>query len=92
MSLTSEDKEWLLATFATKTELQRLPTHAGLEALADKIREDLERVETKLLTAFQQWASPLEMRMRTHTAALRALDAEVEYHEDRQHPDQNAAA
>ena len=81
MNLTDDDKKWITEQLA---------------ALADKHREDLERVETKLLTAFQQWASPLEMRMRTHTAALRALDAEVEYHEDRlkklEHPDQNAAA
>jgi hypothetical protein len=36
-----------------------------------------------LLTAFQQWASPMEARMRTHAAALKAFDAEMEYHEDR---------
>ncbi len=43
------------------------------------ILEQLERVETNLLTAFQQLASPMEARMRTHAATLKALDAEMEY-------------
>jgi hypothetical protein len=47
------------------------------------IREQLERVETSLLTAFHQWASPMEARQRTHTAALKAVDAELEYLSDR---------
>jgi hypothetical protein len=47
------------------------------------VREQLERVETALLTAFHQWASPQEMRQRTHTAASKALDAEMEYLCDR---------
>ena len=37
----------------------------------------LEQMETKLLTAFQKWASPLEARMRTHTVAIKAVDAEL---------------
>jgi hypothetical protein len=47
------------------------------------IREQLEKVETTLLTEFPKWASPLELRQRSHTAALRALDAEVEALSDR---------
>jgi hypothetical protein len=46
-------------------------------------KQDLERVETALLTEFHKWASPLEARMRTHTAALRAVDAEMEALTDR---------
>jgi len=42
------------------------------------ISEHLERLETKLLTEFQKWASPTEARLRTHTAALRAIDLELE--------------
>jgi hypothetical protein len=42
------------------------------------ISERLEKVETTLLTGFHKWASPVELRQRTHAAALRALDAEVE--------------
>lgn len=49
----------------------------------DWIKERLERVETALLTAFHQWASPQEMRQRTHAAAIKALDAEMEYLSDR---------
>lgn len=47
------------------------------------IREQLEKVETTLLTEFHKWASPIEMRQRTHTATLRALDAELESVTDR---------
>jgi len=47
------------------------------------IREQLERVETTLLTEFHKWASPLEARQRTHSAALRALDVEMEQMDDR---------
>jgi hypothetical protein len=42
-----------------------------LEGLSEKI----EKVETTLLTEFHKWASPQEMRQRTHAAAIRALDA-----------------
>jgi chromosome segregation ATPase len=43
----------------------------------------IERVETSLLTEFHKWSSPLEARMRTHSAALRALDLEMEFLADR---------
>lgn len=59
MSLTEEDKNWIL---------ERLGT---LEA-------KLERVETSSLTEFHKWASPMEARARTHSAALRAVDLEME--------------
>jgi len=41
-------------------------------------KQDLERVETTLLTEFHKWASPAEARARTHTATLRAIDLEME--------------
>ena len=47
------------------------------------IGEQLEGVETRLLTAFHKWASSLEMCLRTHTAALRAMDEETEARQDR---------
>jgi hypothetical protein len=47
------------------------------------ILQQLEGMETRLLTEFHKWASPLEARMRTHTAALRAVDAEMEQLTDR---------
>lgn len=40
-------------------------------------KEDLERVETSLLTAFHQWASPTESRARAHTATLNTLELEI---------------
>ncbi|MGB7598961.1 MAG: hypothetical protein WBM24_01545 [Candidatus Sulfotelmatobacter sp.] len=47
------------------------------------ISQRLEKVETTLLTEFHEWASPVELRQRSHAAALRALDAEVESISDR---------
>ncbi len=47
------------------------------------INERLETMETKLLTAFHQWASPVDTRLRAHTAAIRALDVEQEALRDR---------
>jgi hypothetical protein len=47
------------------------------------IVERLEKVETTLLTEFHKWASPLEMRQKSHAAALRALDTEAESLSDR---------
>ena len=41
-------------------------------------KQDLERVETNLLTEFHKWASPAEARAKTHTAAIRAIDLEME--------------
>jgi hypothetical protein len=72
-----------LEKFATKAELEKFATKAELEKFATKA--DLERVETTLLTEFHKWASPMEARVRTHTAALRAIDAEMEALTDRVH-------
>lgn len=47
------------------------------------IRGQLEKVETTLLTEFHKWASPVELRQKSHAAALRALDVEVESLSDR---------
>ncbi len=54
-----------------------------LEAMKARINERIEQTKTKLLTAFHQWASPFEMRHRSHTLVLRALDIEVESLSDR---------
>jgi hypothetical protein len=47
------------------------------------ISQRLEKVETALLTEFHKWASPVELRQKSHAAAIRALDAEVEAMSDR---------
>ncbi len=40
------------------------------------ISQRLEKVETALLTEFHKWASPVELRQKSHAAAIRALDTE----------------
>jgi hypothetical protein len=52
---------------------------AGFSDLKGKI----ERLETSLITEFHKWASPMDARMRTHNAAIRALDLEMESLNDR---------
>jgi hypothetical protein len=55
---------------------------ARMETVESRLRtyidERIEATETKLLTAFHNWASPSEARQRTHAAALRAIDLEME--------------
>lgn len=46
--------------------------------ISTEIGTQLEAMETRLLTAFHQWASPVEERVSAHRTALRVLDAEVE--------------
>jgi hypothetical protein len=53
------------------------------ERMKQHVSEQCEQVETRLLTEFHKWASPLEARLRTHSAALRAVDLEVEALDDR---------
>jgi len=45
--------------------------------------EQLENLETKLLTEFHKWAGPIDARLRTHTAAIRAVDLEMEALQER---------
>ena len=42
------------------------------------IKDRLEEMETKLLTEFHKWASPIDARLRSHTAVITALDLELE--------------
>ena len=66
-------------------QVRRLPYNWHVLTEEDKqwISERLEKVETTLLTEFHKWASPVELRQRSHAAALRALDTEVESISDR---------
>jgi hypothetical protein len=70
MSLTDEDQHW----FAAQLLVLGTKFEARFEALDAKI----ERVETTLVTEFHKWASPAEARARTHSAALRAVDLELD--------------
>ena len=92
MSLTDEDKQWFgtqlgrietrflteLGTVETRllTELERVETKFLAEV--QRLDQKIERVETNLLTEFHKWASPFENRQRSHAAAIRALDLEME--------------
>ena len=60
--LTDEDKQWI---------------SERLQKVESQFSHRLEKVETTLLTEFHKWASPVELRQRSHAAALRALDSEV---------------
>ncbi len=70
--LSEDDKKWISDLLDQK-----------LERLGDLMDQKLERLETKLLTAFHNWASPVEARHRSHSALLRALDLEVEQFDER---------
>ena len=50
-------------------------TEEDKRSISEQLSQQLERVETKLLTEFHKWASPVELRVRSHAAALRAIDA-----------------
>ena len=54
-----------------------------LESLEARMDQKLEHLETKLLTAFHNWASPMEARLRSHSALLRALDLDIEQLDER---------
>jgi hypothetical protein len=62
-----------------------LPYHGDVLTEENKqwISQRLEKVETTLLTEFHKWASPVELRQKSHAAAIRALDTEVEALSDR---------
>jgi hypothetical protein len=47
------------------------------------ISQRLEKGETTLLTEFHKCASPVELRQKSHAAAIRALDTEAEALSDR---------
>jgi hypothetical protein len=53
------------------------------EFVTETIVVKVEEVETKLLTAFHEWASPAGAKAKSHSAALHALDLEVEALKDR---------
>jgi hypothetical protein len=46
------------------------------------ILEQLERVETSLPTEFHERASAVEARRRSHSATMRAFEAELEVMDD----------
>jgi hypothetical protein len=45
------------------------------KALEDRLTERICDTETTLLTEFHKWASPVDLRARSHAAAIKAMDA-----------------
>ena len=85
MSLTAEDKTWITEQLRDGTTRIEAELREHRNRIAEEFREDRNRiteeirtVETSLLTEFHKWASPSEARQRTHAAALRAIDLEME--------------
>ena len=79
MSLTEEDKVWIESLM----KAQALAFTRRFEAIETVFAERLEATETRLLTEFHKSASPIDMRLRSHAATLRALDLEQEAFADR---------
>jgi hypothetical protein len=93
MSFTDADKEWLTTQLVTAGAGLELRVGARLEQIEQRIgrleqverRFDakLEHLETKRRTEFREGPSPADLRKRTHTLVLRALDLEMEALSDR---------
>ncbi len=66
----------------TSAELQ-----TELKALEDRLKtymgEHIERLETKLLTAFHGWARSIEIRIRTDESAANGVNERVALLEER---------
>lgn len=66
----------------TSSELQ-----TELKALEERLKtymgEQIERLETKLLTAFHGWARSIEIRVRTDEASAHGVDERVALLEER---------
>ena len=75
-----------LKTYFRLLEDHMVSMEARLSARIDSVELGLkgyvdqrcERVETTLLTEFHKWAGPLDMRVKSHSAAIRAMDLELE--------------
>ena len=76
--LTDEDKQWIANQIASQLAASEERMGAKLVASEERMAARIEKTETALLTEFHRWASPVEMRQRTHAAALRAIDTEME--------------
>ena len=83
MSLTKQDINAIRALMQELLQESEARTGERFQALEARLatlatREELTDMETKLLTAFHQWASPAESRMRSNRVALREFDIVLE--------------
>jgi hypothetical protein len=72
--LTDEDKQWILELLEERLGKLEGRFDERFAKREERFDERLEKVETTLLTEFHKWATPVEMRQRSHAAAIRALD------------------
>ena len=82
MGLDAEDRQWILDTLGQNFDrVERKfdeKLDENLERIERKFDEKLEGMETRLLTAFHEWASPVALRLDSNRAALRTFDIELE--------------
>ena len=68
MAWPEEDKQWLSDLLDRSIRQSEARLDQKLDQLRTDLRaefsRDVEKVETRLLTAFHEWASPAEMRIR----------------------------
>jgi hypothetical protein len=70
MPLNDEDRDWIRAELASLA--------GTITETKTAIKEAVYESETRLLTAFHKWASPMEQKVRSQREALRALDLQIE--------------
>jgi len=56
---------------------------AAVTASEERLIERMRDTETTLLTEFHKWASPIDTRVRGLSSMLRAVDADLEYFQER---------
>ncbi len=83
------------ADFRERIDAVRADFRERIDDLRTELTERIEKTETTLLTEFHRCASPVELRQRSRSAAMRAFDAELEAVSDRvtkiEHPNPPAA-
>ena len=90
MSLTNEDISAFRALLQEELRANESRVYEHIERVQGDIalltfkiatlatRDELTDMETKLLTAFHEWASPVEKRMNSNRAVMREFDAAIE--------------
>ena len=77
-----------IGEFATAVEARLLRgtedrINSSAIALEERLIERIRDTETTLLTEFHKWAAPVDQRVRGLSSMLRAVDADLEYMQER---------
>ncbi|MDP9169509.1 MAG: hypothetical protein M3N54_02720 [Acidobacteriota bacterium] len=78
MSLTDEDKAWIVSAIRTTIKEETRELTSTLTAAVVQLESRIEGIETALLAESHKWPVPAEQRLRWHREALRALDLQIE--------------